>query len=328
MAQYKHDRFFKFYIQSLYKTKGDTQQNIQVRNDEDLEIDLMFISQPARDGWQQENLGLFDLLMQIHKTIVIEHYSNYLEETDINKSITRKNLYWEPKNKELVEVAKTQQKLTNSQRLLSKEAKEQIETQNPFTWILTVNCSEKLLKSCNAQVDPELGEGVYRLAEIFRMGIVVISMLPDRPETMWLKMLGDREAARKAFGDIDRLSPSRREKNDIIRACVKYCVYLKDIPTDSLTTEEQDFMKTMAEVDAWYETEISNAELRGKLLGKLKSASTIVRAKFGAEGLTPQVAIELERLSEQQLDEFMVGMFNWQQPSEMAGWLAEMTSVN
>jgi hypothetical protein len=59
MAQYKHDRFFKFYIQSLYKNKGDTQQNIQVRNDEDLEIDLMFIGEPRKEGWQQEDLGLF-----------------------------------------------------------------------------------------------------------------------------------------------------------------------------------------------------------------------------------------------------------------------------
>ncbi|WP_168163455.1 hypothetical protein [Calothrix sp. 336/3] len=50
MAQYKHDRFFKFYIQSLYKTKGNTLQNIQVRNDEDLEIDLLFIA-------EQENIA-------------------------------------------------------------------------------------------------------------------------------------------------------------------------------------------------------------------------------------------------------------------------------
>jgi hypothetical protein len=50
MAQYKHDRFFKFYIQSLYKTKGDTLKNIQIHNDESLEIDLMFIGQKTSDG--------------------------------------------------------------------------------------------------------------------------------------------------------------------------------------------------------------------------------------------------------------------------------------
>jgi hypothetical protein len=62
MAQYKHDRFFKFYIRSLYQTKGETQQNIQVRNDEDLEIDLMFIGDRSNLGWQQEDLGRSKIL--------------------------------------------------------------------------------------------------------------------------------------------------------------------------------------------------------------------------------------------------------------------------
>ncbi len=65
-----------FYIQSLYKTKGDTLQNIQVRNDEDLEIDLMFIGERENPEWLSENLGLFDLLMQEHPTVIIEHYSS------------------------------------------------------------------------------------------------------------------------------------------------------------------------------------------------------------------------------------------------------------
>jgi hypothetical protein len=291
MAQYKHDRFFKFYIQSLYKTKGNTQQNIQVRNDEDLEIDLMFISDRSNPSWEQEDLGLFDRLMQEHPTIVVEHYSSYLEESDINKSITRKNLYWEPKLKELVEVAKKEPNLTNSNRL-SKETIEQIESQNPFTWILTVNCSEKILKLCNAQPDPELGIGVYRLAGLFRMGIVVISKVADNPETMWLKMLGDKESAQRAFGAIEQLSPNRREKNDIISACIKYCVYLKDLPTDSLTLEEQDFMKTMAQIDALYEAEINKAKLEGQLEGQLEGEA---RGKAIGEELQKQ-AIALNML--------------------------------
>ncbi|RUS92694.1 hypothetical protein DSM106972_098420 [Dulcicalothrix desertica PCC 7102] len=203
MAQYKHDRFFKFYIQSLYKIKGDTLQNIQIHNDEDLEIDLMFMKR-QNQGWQQENLGLFDQLMQEHPTIIIQHYSSYLEETDINKSITRKNLYWTQKQKELVENNKTKLGLTASGRL-SKQAKQQIEDQNPFTWILTVNCSEKLLNLCNAQLASKLGMGVYRLPEILRMGIVIIEQLVDNPDTIWLKMLGNKESAKIAFQSIKQL---------------------------------------------------------------------------------------------------------------------------
>lgn len=299
MAQYKHDRFFKFYIQSLYKTKGNTQQNIQVRNDEDLEIDLMFISDQSNPGWEQEDLGLFDRLMQEHPTIVIEHYSSYLEVTDINKSITRKNLYWEPKQKELVEAAKKEQNLTSSNRL-SKEIIEQIENQDPFTWILTVNCSEKLLNLCGAQPDLELGLGVYRLAGLFRMGIVVISKVVDSPETMWLKMLGDRESARLAFGEIEQLSPDRREKTDIIRACVKYCVYLKDIPTQLLTSEEQDFMRTMAQIDTWYETEINQAKLEGEERRNQEIVLNMLRKNVPLETIAEYTGLttgEVERLS-------------------------------
>jgi hypothetical protein len=114
--------------------------------------------------------------MKLHPTIIVEHYSSYLEETDLNKSITRKNLYWEPKKKELAEIAKIEQKLTSSKRL-SKEAVEQIDSQNPFTWILTVNCSDKILSLYDAKPDPELGVGVYRLIGLLRMGIVIIDYL-------------------------------------------------------------------------------------------------------------------------------------------------------
>jgi hypothetical protein len=302
MAQYKHDRFFKFYIQSLYKTKGYTQQNIQVRNDEDLEIDLIFISNLSNPGWEQEDLGLFDRLMQEHPTIVIEHYSSYLEGTDINKSIVRKNLYWEPKQKELVEAAKKEQNLTSSNRL-SKGTIDRIESQNPFTWILTVNCSEKLLKLCGAQPDPELGVGVYRLAALFRMGIVVISKVVDSPETMWLKMLGDRDSARAAFGKIEQLSPDRREKNDIISACIKYCVYLKDIPTALLTPEEQDFMRTMAQIDAWYETEMNKAKLEGEARGKERQKQEIA-LKMLRKNIPLETIAEVTGLTIEQLEQF------------------------
>ncbi|MEO1378381.1 MAG: hypothetical protein AAFW70_29755, partial [Cyanobacteria bacterium J06635_10] len=97
-------------------------------------------------------------------------------------------------------------------------------------------------------------------------------------------------------------------------------------------------MKTMQEIDAWYEAEINKArlegkvegelegklkgELEGKLKGKIESASNIIRAKFGASSLTPQIVSQLQQLNEQQLDEFTVLMFNWQQPLEMEEWLS------
>ena len=47
----------------------------------------------------------------------------------------------------------------------------------------------------------------------------------------------------------------------------------------------------------------------------------MVRAKFGADALTPNVIDRLEQLNEQQFDEFTAKIFSWQHSTEMADWL-------
>jgi hypothetical protein len=325
MAQYKHDRFFKFYLRSLYQSKGETIQNIQVRNDEDLEIDFMFVAQADKFGWEQEDLGLFDALMKVHPTIIIEHYSGYAQEKHIHKSITRKNLYWEPKQSELAQTLKQVQQTAKYQQL-SPESLQLIDNQNPFTWILTVNCSPELLELCGAKPHPEFGVGVYEVVKILRMGIVVIEQLEYSSATMWLKLLGNKESARRAFEGIEQLSPERREKNDTIRASLKYCVYLKDLPANSLSAEEQEFMKTMAEIDAWYDAEMDKAERKGELRGKLESATRVMGVKFQGYVPTEKVTSQLAALNEQQLDDLIVGMFSWQTVAQMEEWINSVDS--
>ena len=303
MAQYKHDRFFKFYVQALYKTKGETLKNIQVRNDEDLEIDCMFVAQSDKFGWQQEDLGLFDRLMKKHPTIIVEHYSGYLNQKNINISITRKNLYWEPKEAELIEAARIRLQLKKSEQL-PLDARLEIEVHNPFTWVLAVNCGDKLLKLCEVKPLTEYGTGVYELSKFLRMGIVVIDRLPDSPQTLWLKMLGDKESARKAFGEIEQLSPERREKNDIIRTSLKYCVYLRGLPTESLTEEEQEFMRTMEDVDAWYEAEIAKAEQKAQERKQQEIAVNLLRKNIPLETIAEATGLtipELEGFANEQL---------------------------
>jgi antitoxin component of RelBE/YafQ-DinJ toxin-antitoxin module len=253
----------------------------------------MFVAQSDKWGWQQEDLGLFDSLMKKHPTIIVEHYSGYLNQKDINISLTRKNLYWEPKEAELIETARIDLQLKKSVPL-PKVAKAQIERQNPFTWVLAVNCGDKLLNLCEAKPLIEYGQGVYELSKLLRMGIVVIDRLPDSPETLWLKMLGDKESARKAFGEIERLSPERREKNDIIKTSLKYCVYLKGLPTESLTQEEQDFMRTMEEVDAWYEAEINQAKFNEKQTIALK----MLRKNISLDTIAEVTGLTIEQIQQ------------------------------
>jgi hypothetical protein len=295
MAQYKHDRFFKFYVQALYKTKGETRKNIQVRNDEDLEIDCMFVAQSDKFGWQQEDLGLFDRLMKKHSIIIVEHYSGYLNQKNLNVSVTRKNLYWEPKEAELIEAARIELQLNKSEPL-PKDARAQIEVQNPYTWVLVVNCGDKLLNLCEAKPLTEYGDGVYELSKFLRMGIVVIDRLPEGEDTLWLKMLGDKDSARRAFGEIEQLSPNRREKNDIIKTSLKYCVYLRGLPTESLTEEEQDFMRTMEQVDAWLKAEIAEAEQKAKQANQQEIALRMLQENIPLDVIARITQLKIELL--------------------------------
>jgi antitoxin component of RelBE/YafQ-DinJ toxin-antitoxin module len=264
-------------------------------NDEDLEIDCMFLAQPDRFGWQQEDLGLFDRLMKKHPTIIVEHYSGYLNRKNLNVSITRKNLYWEPMEAELIEAARVELQLKKSEQL-PPDKKAQIEVQNPFTWVLAVNCGNKLLKLCDAKPLTEYGEGVYELSKFLRMGIVVIDRLPEGEDTLWLKMLGDKDSARRAFGEIEQLSPNRREKNDIIRTSLKYCVYLRGLPTESLTEEEQEFMRTMEQVDAWLEAEIAEAEQKARQENQQEIALNLLRKNIPLEIISEATGVSIERL--------------------------------
>jgi hypothetical protein len=300
MAQYKHDRFFKFYIQSLYRSKGNTIKNVQIHNDEDLEIDLVFVGDLNREGWRKQDLGLFDRLMQTHPTVIVEHYSNYLEGVDLDDCITRKNLYWRYERKGLIKAAKSALNLTNSQQLPKPEIA-QIDRNNPFTWVLTVNCGRQILQDCAAQVHPEFPLGVYLLPNQLRMGIVIIEQLAEIPEHLWLKMLGNRASARRAFRDIDQLAtPDRTGKNDIMAACLKYCVYLKDLAAESLTTEESEFMKTMEEIDVWYEAQMNQAELKGEQRQKQSIALKMLGKNIPLETIAEITGLTIEQLQQLQ----------------------------
>jgi hypothetical protein len=109
-------------------------------------------------------------------------------------------------------------------------------------------------------------------------------------------MLGDKDSARQAFGEIGQLSPERREKNDIISTSLKYCVYLRGLPTESLTQEEQDFMRTMEQVDAWFEAEMAEAVQRAKQENQQEIAVNLLRENVPIEIISRTTGITIDRL--------------------------------
>jgi hypothetical protein len=121
-----------------------------------------------------------------------------------------------------------------------------------------------------------------------------------------------------------------------------YCAHikLKELPIDSSTQEDQELMRTMAEIDVWFEASIENAKheaylrayenayLEAKRKGKLEVAKKVIEVKFVRYVLTEEVNSQLESLNEQQYDDFIVRIMNWQQPDIMEEWLDQVVDFN
>jgi hypothetical protein len=210
LPQYKHDRFSKLYVQALYQNKGRVEKDVAVIKDEDLEIDVIFHRELSSEAWKTEELGLLDTLMRQHQRTIVEHYSGYLKPHDIDTCLTRKYLYWEVEKKKIIE------EFSNKS-----ERKRVLHREEPFTWILTANCSEKTLTGSSAVPDKSLGEGIYLLAPDRRIGIVVIEDLSNPTDNYWLKILGKKESCQLAFRQIQQLPVTKRERNDIIKVCAR-----------------------------------------------------------------------------------------------------------
>jgi hypothetical protein len=302
MSPYQDDDFSKAYTTALYQTKGTVNLNVRVKSDENLEVDLLFISNLESPAWTTEDLGLFDRLMSIHPTIFVEHYSGYLKPKHIIRCVTRFDLYTSGEEKEF---KKRNQVFT--------------EAQKPFTWLLATGCSKNLLQSFSGVSDAELGVGVYRLAAGLRMGIVVIRELPETLETLWLRGLGKDKILTQAFANISELPPTRRERNDILEVCIKHFKYLSEKSTTGLTQEEEDFMKTMQEIDTLYQSELNRARLEGEQRGEFKLAIRLLKRRVG--DLPTDLEVRVNSLPLTLLEELSEALLDFTQMSDLIGWL-------
>jgi hypothetical protein len=196
-----HDQFIKQLIPAVLKNLCETQTSVSLQLTEELAIDILCTSIEGNYPIEPDpNLGLLGRLIAIHPTIIIEHYSNYLDLEDLDSCILRSAIYWElnkTKSDKFRQIRATKN---------SALAPQPLHLDRPFTWIFAANCSENTLRRWNAIPDPELGSSVYRLAAPgLSMGIVAIESLPHNADTLLLKMLGKSESVKQAFADIVKL---------------------------------------------------------------------------------------------------------------------------
>jgi hypothetical protein len=310
MAQYQDDDFSKAYTTALYRTKGIVKTNVQVKSDENLEIDLLFIGNLANPAWETEDLGLFDRLMTVHPTIAVEHYSGYLKSDHFSRCVSRMDFY-----------------VAGETKAATKRGDRLKIAQKPFTWMIATACSREMLRSFDAVPDKTLGPGVYRISSGWRIGLVVVRELPETPETLWLRGLGKDKILSEAFAGIRSLPETKRERNDIVEVCIKHFKYLVEKSVTDLSEEEDNFMKTMQEIDILYQAEMSRVrseglqegEQKGQKEGRQDMSLRLLNRRLGPIAIDLQAKVKALPL--EKLDLLGEDLLDFSGLEDLVGWL-------
>ncbi len=78
---------------------------------------------------------------------------------------------------------------------------------------------------------------------------------------------------------------------------------LKALAVESLTTEESEFMKTMEEIDVWYETQMNQAELKGEQRQKQAIALNMLQENIPLETIARITGLTIDRLQQLQTEQ-------------------------
>jgi predicted transposase YdaD len=101
--------------------------------------------------------------------------------------------------------------------------------------------------------------------------------------------------------------------------CIKHFKYLQEKTAIGLTTQEEDFMKTMQEIDAIYQAEMQRARWEGAIDGKQEIVLRQLQRRIG--NISTDLEMQVKALSSSQLEQLADALFDFTQSSDLVAWL-------
>jgi Domain of unknown function (DUF4351) len=310
-----HDKFIKQLLPVVLKNLFNSQTSVSVELAEELAIDVLCKAiQTDNVAELDPALGLLGRLMAVHPTVIVEHYSGYLDLEDIDSCVLRSAMYWE--------MHKGQSDGSTKIRVTKDSALNQapLHPNQPFTWILAAKCGENSLRRWMATRATEFGEYVYWLGPPgLSMGLVEIESLPSTTDTLLLKMMGKADSAKQAFDDIVKLDPGLELRNDIIEVSIKHCIYLQQFQSE-LTEEALSFMVYIQEVEQAYQQWVKERRAEGKIEGEAALVVKLLSRKIGV--LSPAMLVQINSLSLEQVEALGEALLDFTGIEDLVAWLA------
>ena len=105
--------------------------------------------------------------------------------------------------------------------------------------------------------------------------------------------------------------------------CIKHFKYLSEKYSIGLTPEEEDFMKTMQEIDTLYKSELNRARLEGEQRGEVKQGQTLILRQLTRRvgNLSIEVEARVKALPLLRLEELGEALLDFTQMGDLLTWL-------
>jgi len=169
----------------------------------------------------------------------------------------------------------------------------------PWLWILSSGSPHSAMRALEFRRSRALPRGVYVAAPALRCGLVVISSLPERRDTLLLRLMGGRRVFRRAIVELDRLREDAPERRVAMPALLRL---MSEIPADPVlrTADDAEFlMSTEDIVETWKQKAIAEGIEKGTVRGLVQGLVELYGARFGS--VPEEVRALLDRVTDDRL---------------------------
>jgi hypothetical protein len=153
----------------------------------------------------------------------------------------------------------------------------------PSLWILCAGNPREGLEHAGATAKRGFPRGVYQTPAVLHTSLVVLSRLPETPDTLILRLMGAGQTLQRALAELERLPEDARERHVALPALLEYRVTLLKQPTR--TPEDEEFLMDTQDI-------VQRLKDEGRHEARQKDLLTIYRTRFGSVPRKVRAAVE------------------------------------
>jgi hypothetical protein len=250
------DRFNKSLFRELLSPFGQVVPNMAVLGEERM-IDVFFVPNPEVE---LDMDGLGDLASLVTEPALFEPFRSALTDDNVQSCLMKLFMVY-----------------ADIQRVDSSI----VVTEKPKLWILAAEVSDRCLTDFGGVIDPELGEGFYRLTKGLGTTIVAISELPTVPQNLLLRLLGKGRTQEDAIEELLLLPESDGRRSSALGLLTAWRITIEWM--DEVDPEERQILMALSQAYLEWETETKRQGIeQGIEQGQRSMILSVMRFRYGA----------------------------------------------